>query len=361
MRGGEEKVHDIRLFMSSKLGMEPIEIDEAIKHRSDYRKILKPKKDGTMREIFSPHRSLKLFQKNFLDFLYQEFGFKGFEYIHGFVPKRSCLTNANIHLGSRFVFKLDLHKAFPSVKIRHIKYALQKIYKWNDPCIEDFFRLVIPLITLRGELPQGAPASPHLINLVLIHSGLVEKVREFLSRRWTYDFKLSLYADDFTVSSKRPIPWEIKKGLIDLIERSSDFRVNRNKIFYFNRKSVAPIVTGLKLVSYRVPGERLNVVHPSKDYVKRVRGMIHKATYFIGDKEELEDLMHQVSGHIAHMKSIYSGGVLPRQIAVPFAQLQNKTEGKPIPAVFMPRIHKQSEKEPIQIEFSFLREIKTTA
>lgn len=141
------------------------------------------------RWIEAPDAELKAAQRWLLDNWLYQLAPTGFA--HGFVPGRSILTNASHHVGCRWVVTADIRDFFPSITAARVHDCLAEL-----DLDETQRQTVTQLVTRRGRLPQGAPTSPHLANLVarsldLRLAGLAE------SHGWTY----TRYADDLTFSS----------------------------------------------------------------------------------------------------------------------------------------------------------------
>ena len=180
---------DAIAYLLKFLKMKKEEIQLAKEHQSDYRLIKIPKKDGSFRSIHAPCAPLKSFQRRFLkDFLYN-FTLAGQGgVIFGFRPFHSCVSNAayHSHRKSDYVLKLDLKDAFPSVTEKHLRELFREILAsrlGRSEVSGEFIEFLLPLLTYNGVLPQGAPTSPYLLNLVLCHSGLIAKIREFLKEK----------------------------------------------------------------------------------------------------------------------------------------------------------------------------------
>ena len=134
-----------------------------------YRHFTIPKKGGGERQISAPVKGLKsiLFSLNtVLQALYTPSS-----HTMGFVPGRSVVDNAKIHIGQRYVYNIDLKDFFPNIDKSRIwkRLTLPPINLSSDMA-----HLVAGLCTMRLEegenvryvLPQGAPTSPVLTNLI---------------------------------------------------------------------------------------------------------------------------------------------------------------------------------------------------
>jgi len=141
------------------------------------------------RWIEAPDTELKGAQRWLLDNWLYQLCPTGFA--HGFVPGRSILTNAAHHVGRQWVVTVDIRDFFPTITAPRVRACLAEI-----DLDERQRHAVVQLVTRRGRLPQGAPTSPHLANLVaraldLRLAGLAR------SHGWTY----TRYADDLTFSA----------------------------------------------------------------------------------------------------------------------------------------------------------------
>lgn len=377
-------------------------IEKAILFKDSYSFIPLEKRNGSSRKIYAPSPDLKRFQRRFLKYFLYRIPLDGYCIIRGFRRKFSYVDNAREHAkkGTKFVLRLDLEDAFPSIKTEHLRPILEKIIwseieryqeelyqptplfpvkkvRWfrklvkdspqlnlfADPSkiINEFIELVFSLTTHQGELPQGAPTSPYLLNLVLYYSGLVEKIYRFLWDKRIlvsdspapdvtgFQVVFTIYADDFTISSSKPIPGSSVNDLIKLIEQELPFKVNRQKVIYFRRKRIAPLVTGLRLtrltkgawelehnlskdgllrreiknIKRQVVNEKgewiIEIVSLPKKEVRKIRGLINRARFE-------ESLRPKIAGHMACLKAIY-GDDLPNQIAVPYQKYLKSLAG----------------------------------
>jgi hypothetical protein len=113
--------------------------------------------------------------------------------VTGFVPGRSIVDNARPHVGQGVVINLDLADFFPSIGLVAVEAAFAAL-GWNLEAA----RILARICTSGGALPQGAPTSPALSNLVC---------RKLDARLWAlmtkYEGHYTRYADDLTLSLAR--------------------------------------------------------------------------------------------------------------------------------------------------------------
>lgn len=164
------------------------------------------KRNGTPRHIWSPIPRLKFVQRWILENILNNLTTHGAA--HGFVRSKSIVTNAAVHSNSALLVKLDVKDFFPSVHWRRVKgvfrhagYPEQIATLLALLCTESPRQVVQQngktyYVALSDRaLPQGAPTSPALTNIVCLNldrrlTGLADKV----------GLRYSRYADDLTFS-----------------------------------------------------------------------------------------------------------------------------------------------------------------
>ncbi len=182
------------------------------------------------RWIEAPTSVLKQLQRRLLDaVLYR---LTPDDAAHGFVPGRSIVTNARQHCGQDWVVTMDIRDFFPTIRAEIIFRQLAGL----DMTEEAREQLVV-LVTRNGRLPQGAPTSPHLANLVARR--LDERLKQLAaSSGWRY----TRYADDLAFSGAG----EPKKLIlaVDQIVITEGFQSAHRKTQLMSRHQ-RQIVTGL--------------------------------------------------------------------------------------------------------------------
>ena len=157
---------------------------------SHYRPFTRSKLEGGVRTIDNPDEALKGVQRRIVDRLLRPRAFPACA--HGCLPGRSPVTNAKCHLGQKCHVRVDLRDFFPSITHHHI-YAAWSACGFGP----DVARLLTRLTTYRGYLPQGAPTSSYLANLVFLEADAnIEAAAERLGVRYTR------YVDDIILSGE---------------------------------------------------------------------------------------------------------------------------------------------------------------
>jgi len=170
-----------------------------------------------LRRLTIPWMPLKVAQKQVNDFL-QSLKFP--DWIYGSIKGSNNILNAQCHLGQRYFLTIDLKDFFPRITCGQVYNALISL-GFN----EELARVITRLTTFENSLPQGAPSSPVIANLVLIANltPLLKLVDEL-------GLKFSCYLDDFTFSSDKCFKRIVPK-ILNIIKRSG-FRPSQNKIHY---------------------------------------------------------------------------------------------------------------------------------
>lgn len=231
-----------------------------------YKNFAIPKKSGGERIISVPVAGLKsiLFSLNtILQAIYEPS-----KYAMGFVPGRSIVDNAKLHLGQNYIYNLDLKDFFPSIDKSRVWKRLT-LPPFNFP--GELADVIAGLCTMRMEeegkepryvLPQGAPTSPTLTNIIC------EKLdRQLGGLAKRFGAKYSRYADDITFSSMNYIyskDGEFIKELHRIIA-DNHFAINE-------KKTRLQKVGGRQEVTGLVLSDKVNVV---RAYTREVRTLLH--------------------------------------------------------------------------------------
>ncbi len=233
---------------------------ELIAHAPSYRAVDIPKRRGGTRRLHVPDDATKAMQRRILHRLLKRL--KAHDAAHAYERDRSIATNAAAHVGRAVVLKMDLVEFFASTRAARIERYFRRI-GWN----REAAALLTRLTTHEGGLPQGAPTSPRLSNLVnrQLDLNLERTARRF---RGVY----TRYADDITFSF--PEDWPKKmRGVVQRVRRVSKalgYRVHgRPKLGIF-RAHQRQLVTGL-VVNQRValPRETRRLLRAVKHRAKQ--------------------------------------------------------------------------------------------
>lgn len=209
------------------------------------------KKSGGQRKISMPDEVLKEIQTLIKEKILSNI--KISDSANGFTNNKSIITNAKVHLNQEKILNIDLKDFFPSIHKNRIFYIFKSICAYNNKvsyCLTQ-------LVTYKNSLPQGAPTSPILSNIVTY---MMDIRLECLAKKFGVTY--TRYADDITFSGKKDV---INKRLllyINNIVKECGFEINENKT-RFAGKARRQEVTGLI-----VNNDTINV---PKRYIKEIR------------------------------------------------------------------------------------------
>lgn len=219
------------IFLAEKLNLNPKHLKKIIdKAPYLYRDRKIPKPNGGDRSISIPYSELKFIQEKILKEIFYNL-IKFPKYIHGGIPGKSIITNAQPHINKQYVINFDIKNFFPSIRIPKLRDLL--CYFIVD---RDFVEILIRLTTHNFCLPQGAPTSPLLSNLPFLD---FDKDIQHLCNKNHLSY--TRYFDDITISGKHANKFVNK--VIKIIEQSG-FQVNYKKI-NIQLRSISQYVTGI--------------------------------------------------------------------------------------------------------------------
>jgi retron-type reverse transcriptase len=212
-------------------------------------------KINNKREISSPNVLLKKIQKE-IQFKLEE-RYTPHDSVYGFIKNKSYIQNAQNHLNKNYVLSLDIKNFFPSINSNMVKRLFIKL-----GCSEIDANTLSKLVTYKKVLPQGAPTSPVISNLIF--SRYDSALYKFCSDRGiTY----TRYADDLSFSSNEDNLIKVV-SFVRYILKGGAFKLNNKKTDLSNRYYRQEI-TGVT-----VNNGRLNIPKPWR---KKVRALFNSA------------------------------------------------------------------------------------
>ncbi|EJO2022443.1 RNA-directed DNA polymerase [Vibrio parahaemolyticus] len=248
------------------------------------------KRNGSIRQLVTVDKKLKSVQRNLLHYFEQYYDVS--KHAYGFVGEtanfkvnkknlrtRGVITNALAHTNKKVVISLDLENFFPSITFPRVMGLLKsKPFNFSNKEAAILASLVcLPkAIDDKRGLPQGAPTSPIISNLIC--KKLDYQVGKMAQK---YDLIYTRYADDLTISTnnlKRINANKIISLVRDCVERNG-FRINKEKtkVMYRNQRQM---VTGI------VVNEGLNL--PKKN-VDALKATLHNLEHVYKNIDEAVD------------------------------------------------------------------------
>lgn len=246
-----------------------------------YRRFYIDKKNGKKRTIDEPLPSLKEIQNWILhEILYRV---QISPYAKGYVPGKSIKDNARFHKGQNMVLSMDLKDFFPSIKYGRVLSLFRKL-GYREPVAV----MLANLCCLDGCIPQGAPTSPFLSNIIACQ--LDDDIEEYVKQK---KIRYTRYADDLTFSGKFNEGDVIKN--IERITKKWGFLINEEKT-RVRKRNQRQEVTGI------VVNEKLQVK-------RKLRRKLRCEIYYIkkyGLKSHLEHIDCRKSNYLYHLMGLVS-------------------------------------------------------
>jgi hypothetical protein len=200
-----------------------------------YRSVRVPKRSGGERVLRVPDPATKAIQRRLLHSVFD--GIPIHPAAHGFERGRSILTNALPHTGRAIVIRMDLVDFFGSTSERRVR-RLFRVLGWDA----ETAALLTRLTTDGGALPQGAPTSPRLANLVNVRlDARLAALAETLGATYTR------YADDLTFSFAEANHAAVADLLAATrkVVRQQGYRLHLDRKLQIRRRHHRQTVTGL--------------------------------------------------------------------------------------------------------------------
>lgn len=219
---------------------------------ANYSEIIIKKKTHGIRFLYEPSKTLKDIQKRILKNILEERKLSSYSYAYR--KNLSVFENAKPHVGKNIVLKLDIKDFFGNINFNMV----------YDTCFNEMFFpkklgvLLTNLCVYNNKLPQGAPTSGYISNLVM--RSFDEKIGKYCDEK---KISYTRYSDDMSFSGDFNI-----KEIISLVERllkENGFKLNKKKIKVVSKKTRQQI-TGI------VVNEKINI---RKSYKKKIRQEVY--------------------------------------------------------------------------------------
>jgi retron-type reverse transcriptase len=255
-----------------------------------------PKRSGGTRTILAPNPQLKAAQRIILRRLLGSL--RAHQWAIGFERGNSIVSNALPHLRQDVVIRLDIKDFFGSIKSSRVESYFRRI-GWNDEAAA----LLTKLCTYRGSLPQGAPTSPRLSNLVNFR---LDARLDELARRRTLSY--TRYADDLTFSGPESMPKQVGSKInyesfrindiihaVKQIVSDEGYILHTDKKLRISRRHDRQLVTGI------VVNDKPNLPRPTR---RRLRAIEHR----LRTRGEATLTAQQLAGWRALQKMVQTEG-----------------------------------------------------
>lgn len=223
----------------------------------EYRPIVIKKKNGQPRKLYAPSSDLRLYQSKIRRHILAKLPVSA--YATAYTKGSTLMNNVAPHVGKRYLLKLDITDFFGNIRFFQVYSAA-----FNTNYFPKQIGVMLTALCCREDvLPQGAPTSPALSNLVM---------RNFDNSigKWCDNHGISYtrYCDDMTFSSDRPL-FAVCQKVRSMLEETG-FELNEKKT-RFVTNAMRQSVTGLTV------NEKVSV---SSDYKRKLRQEVHYALKF---------------------------------------------------------------------------------
>ena len=259
-----------------------IGIDNEYLHRMSnapeffYRTFYIEKRNGKKRRIDEPLPDLKKVQSWILEEILYKVPCSKFA--KAYIPGISIKDNSRFHRNQKMVLAVDLKDFFPSIKSGYILSVFLSV-GYNLPTAVMLTRLCC----LRESLPQGAPTSAYLSNLVMLQFD--NRISKYCT---DHNIRYTRYADDLTFSGKFDIAAVLY--FIDKELKYLNLRRNPNKLKVM-RSGDRQVTTGI------VVNEKQQL---PREYRMKIRQEIHYIQQF-GLNDHLAHIGESRSNYIEHL------------------------------------------------------------
>jgi hypothetical protein len=204
--------------------------------------------------------------------------------VQGGIEGRSPKTNAEQHVGAHLLVTMDVKRFYDSVGHKVVFRVLRE-----EGFGTEVARLIAKLTTRNGLLPQGAPTSGVIANLVLSRA-----LDEPLEQKTGANGEIyTRYVDDIALSGDRPAVYV--SGIAKCLS-SRGLSIHRGDKLAIRSRSKPQKITGLNINSGRPTIPR--------HYREDVRSAIHKVGA-LSDAVQRRKAARKIQGRIAYIRQFH--------------------------------------------------------
>ena len=254
-----------------------------------YRAVELKKSNGEIRLLSVPDKFLKSIQKRIADVLLAQEPISC--YARAYRVGGSTGKNARLHVGQKKLLKLDIRKFFD-----HITYPMVKEKVFTEEKYSEQIRILLSVLCVYiHRLPQGAPSSPVISNIIM--KDFDEVVGTWCGNK---GIMYTRYCDDMTFSGNFD-----EKEVIGYVRKE----LQKAGFFLNNKKTVCLHDGQRKEVTGIVVNEKVSV---PADYKKKLRQEIYYINKYgldshigrVNDNQDTEKYLECLSGRINYVLSV---------------------------------------------------------
>ena len=262
-----------------------------------YHNVFIPKSDGSKRKLSVPDLPLKLVQKSIADNILVQYPIS--RYAKAYKPGSNVQKNALPHVGKKKVLKLDIEGFFDNILYSQVKDTVFYKEKYSEP-----IRVLLTMLCYyKDSLPQGAPTSPAITNIIMYDFD--ETVGAFCNGR---NIAYTRYCDDMTFSGDFS-----EKEIIDFVK----IELSKLGLHLKNRKTTVIPATKRQCVTGIVVNEKINITREYKNkirqemyYIKKFgldghlnkMGISDKAQYLLSLRGKISFVLQTIPNDIEFME-----------------------------------------------------------
>lgn len=198
-------------------------------HSQEYYKFSRPKLNGDgIRQFTVPSDELKYAQKKLCILLSR---IQTPDWVISGKKKHSYITNAENHIDNTFVKTMDISKFYDSAERKYV----HRMFKETFKMAEDIAWIMTDLVMYEDMLPTGSPSSQ-----LIIYWAYRDMFNEINLIANEQSCTFTLYVDDMTFSSKKPITKELGQDVCNKLKRYG-LIAKRKKDHYYQGNTVKTI------------------------------------------------------------------------------------------------------------------------
>ena len=217
-----------------------------------YRNIFIPKHDGSKRKLSIPDLILKRVQRSIADNILADYPIS--RYAMAYTKGSSVQKNASLHVGKQKILKLDVDGFFDHITYSRVKDCVFCKENYSEP-----IRILLTMLCYYKEsLPQGAPTSPAITNIIMYDFD--EKIGKYCEEN---NISYTRYCDDITFSGDFD-----EKLVISFVKDE----LRELGLFLKSRKTAVIPKTKRQTVTGIVVNEKIGL---TKEYKNKIRQEIY--------------------------------------------------------------------------------------
>ena len=256
------------------------------------------KSDGTMRLVFDARKPLKDAQKRINLLFLRKVRFPYF--LQGGIrdtdQPRHYIANVGIHSGARILIKEDIENFFSTTQWEYIYSVWNGLFGFS----KEVSKLITALTTKDGVLPQGAPTSTLIANLVFwdTEPSLVEQLEK-------KGLKYSRFVDDIAISSRNRIGNATQREII-----RSVYGMMHQKQLYPKRSKHSIMSRGRRMMLNNLVANGARPSLPREERA-RIRAAVYEIETWNDESGSQEDFVKKLRSTYGRVRRL--GQFHPRQ------------------------------------------------